>query len=245
MAPPAGRRSGGVLQWHRRDADVCPVLSTPPPQAARPVPGADAALPYGRPVRRRIAVPLLLVTGIVIATTLAILHRGVVYYRVDSGSMQPTLPIGTRVAVERGLPVRVGEIVVFHAPAGAIPATPVCGAPGEGAGFSQPCGQATPGSSRVIFIKRIVAGPGEEVLIRSGHAVVDGIGSAEPFAAACDGPDCNFPSPVRVPAAHYYVLGDNRAGSDDSRFWGPIPASSIVGVLVSCGPLQTACQPRR
>jgi signal peptidase I len=202
-------------------------------------------LPFGRPVRRRIAVPLLLVAGVVAVGLLAILHDRVVYYRVDSGSMQPTLPVGTRVAVEPGLPPRVGEIVVFHAPAGAIPATPVCAEPGQGAGFSQPCGLATPGSSRVIFIKRVVAGPGDSVLIRAGHAVVNGVTSSEPFAAACDGPDCNFPTPIRVPAGQYYVLGDNRAGSDDSRFWGPVPASSIVGVLVSCGPLQTACQPRR
>lgn len=189
--------------------------------------------------------PLLLGIGIVLVLLLAILHDSVVYYRVDSGSMQPTLPIGSRVAAESGLEPAVGEIVVFHAPAGAVPDTPVCAAPGEGAGFPQPCGLATPASSRAIFVKRIVAGPGDTLLIRDGRAVVNGHERFEPFIAPCGGPECNFPLAIRVPAGHYYVLGDDRAGSDDSRFWGPIPASSIVGVVVSCGPLQTACQPRR
>lgn len=205
----------------------------------------EEAEPYGQPVRRRVAVPLLLLVGVVLVGLLVIWHDQVVYYRVDSGSMRPTLPIGTRVAAEPGLSPKVGEIVVFHAPAGAIPSAPICGMPNQGAGFSQPCGLATPASSRVIFIKRIVAGPGDLVLIRDGHAVVNGTQSSEPFAAACGGPDCNFPTPLRVPAGQYYLLGDNRVGSDDSRFWGPVPASSIVGVLVRCAPLQTACQPRR
>jgi signal peptidase I len=217
------------------------VLSTPPPAT---VPKEDEP-PYGRPVRRRIAVPLILALGIGLAMALLVLHDQVVYYRVSSGSMLPTLPVGSRVAVEPGITPRVGEMIVFHPPAGATPATPVCGAPAQGAGFMQPCGIAAPGSSDAIFIKRIVAGPGDVVLIRAGRAVVNGVASNEPFAARCAGSDCNFPAPVRVPAGHYYVLGDNRGASDDSRFWGPVPAASIVGVLVSCGPLQTACRPRR
>lgn len=204
-----------------------------------------ATLPYGRPVRRRIALPALLALGLALSAALALLHDQVVYYKVDSGSMRPTLPIGTRVAVEPGVTPRIGEIVVFHAPAGALPATPICGAPAEGAGYAQPCGRAEEGPSNVTFIKRIVAGPGDLVLIRAGRAVVNGVTRAAPYAAPCGGPDCNFPSPIRVPAGQYYVLGDNRSGSDDSRYWGPVPRSSIIGVLVSCWPLQTDCHPRR
>jgi signal peptidase I len=207
---------------------------------------AEVVLPLGRPVRRRIVVPLILAIGLAAALALVSLHDHVVYYRVDSGSMAPTLRIGTRVAVEPGAAVRVGEIIAFHAPAGAVPDTPICAAPDQGAGFSQPCGLATPESSKVTFIKRVVAGPGQLVSIRAGHAVVDGVASYEPFAAPCEsGPDCNFPTAVRVPRGRYYVLGDNRGTSDDSRFWGPVPAGSIIGVVVNCLPLQTDCKPRR
>jgi signal peptidase I len=184
------------------------------------------------------------VAGLALAVALIALHNQVIYYRVDSGSMEPTLPIGSRVAVEPGVAPKVGEMVAFRAPAGAIPATPVCANPAQGAGFLQPCGLSTSGTSRAIFVKRIVAGPGAEVLIRNGRAVVDGVTEDEPPDVSCGGSDCNFPNPIRVPAGDYYVLGDNRGSSDDSRFWGPIPAASILGVLVTCRPLQTACQPR-
>lgn len=218
--------------------------STPTPPAIGPAASAEAALPYGRPVRRRFAVPLLLALGIGLAAALVLFHDRVEYYRVDSGSMLPTLPIGSQVAVEPGLQPRVGEMIVFHPPAGAIPTTPLCGTPGQGAGFQQPCGADTPGSSHVIFIKRVVAGPGDVVLIRAGRAVVNGVPSTQ-AVAPCASANCNFPTPVRVPSGQYYVLGDNRGASDDSRYWGPVPARSIVGVLVTCGPLQTACRPRR
>lgn len=187
----------------------------------------------------------MLALGVVLAGVVVALHNSVIYYRVDSDSMQPTLRVGSRVAVEPGLRPAVGEMVVFHPPAAALPATPVCGIPGEGAGFPRPCGLAAPGRSHATFVKRIVAGPGDFVGIQNGRAVVNGVVSPQPFAAPCESPDCNFPASVRVPAGDYYVLGDNRSASDDSRFWGPVPASSIVGVLVRCGPLQLGCQPRR
>lgn len=220
-------------------------MSVPPPASVHDAAVSGKPAPaYGRPVRRRIAVPAAIALGLAVAVALVLLHDHVVYYRVDSGSMWPTLQIGARVAVERGIQPKVGEIVVFHPPAGAMPDTPVCGASDQGAGFTQPCGVATTGSSRANFIKRIVAGPGDLVSIRAGRAVVNGVRSSEPFAAPCTGPDCTFRTPVRVPAGSYYVLGDNRGASDDSRFWGPVPASSIVGVAVTCALLQTACRPR-
>lgn len=216
-------------------------MSVAPPSVPGPAP---ADTPLGRPVRRRRAVPAALVLGFAAVLVLLLTHDEVRFYRVDSGSMRPTLQVGTRVAVAPGSAPRVGEIVAFYAPAGAVPATPVCGAPAQGAGYSMPCAVATAATSRTVFLKRIVAGPGDLVALRDGHAVVNGRVATEPFATACgSGPDCSFPVPIRLAAGEYYVLGDNRGVSDDSRFWGPVAADAILGVAVRCHALQTACTP--
>ncbi len=195
-------------------------------------------------MRRRVAVPLLLVAGVVVAAGLAILHRDVTYYRVTSGSMEPTLTVGARLAIESGVALRPGEIVVFHPPEGAVATTPQCASGEQGLGFAQPCGLATPESPRTVMVKRIVAGPGDLISVRGGQAIVNRAARPEPFAIQCgEGPDCDLPTPVRVPPGQYFLLGDNRGASDDSRFWGPVPASWIVGVAVQCRPLQTACRP--
>ena len=223
-------------------------MSVSPPSwsavpSPRPRPGPSVP-PLGRPVRRRWGIPLLLFLGVAAVIALVALHDTVRFYRVTSGSMAPTLAIGARVAAEPGLPLRIGEIVVFDAPQGALPNTPVCGAGGEGSGFSTPCGLATLGTSSTVLVKRIVAGPGDLVSVAAGRAIVNGVPSPEAFAAPCsEAPDCTFPEAVRVPAGQYFLLGDNRGASDDSRFWGPVPASAILGVAVRCHPLQTACTP--
>jgi signal peptidase I len=49
--------------------------------------------------------------------------------------------------------------------------------------------------------------------------------------------------PIRVPAGEYYLLGDNRGVSDDSRYWGPVPSSWIIGTVVQCSLLDTVCHP--
>lgn len=169
------------------------------------------------------------------------------YYKITSASMEPTLPVGARVSIDpaRSAPA-IGDIVVFHPPQGADPAEPVCGSADQGSGFTQACDVATPEDPRITFIKRVVAGPGDLVSIVDGHAVVNGAQRSERFATGCDDQTrCSFPAPVRVPAGDYFVLGDNRAVSDDSRFWGPVPAAWIVGTAVRCSWLETVCRPVR
>jgi signal peptidase I len=91
-----------------------------------------------------------------------------------------------------------------------------------------------------------VAGPGDLISIVDGHAVRNGVRENEPYIAPCGpGAACSFPTPVRVPAGEYYVLGDNRGASDDSRFWGPVPSAWIIGTVVRCSLLDTVCHPAR
>ncbi|GAC1435740.1 MAG: signal peptidase I [Solirubrobacteraceae bacterium] len=151
-------------------------------------------------------------------------------YRIPSGSMEPTLAIGQRVLVNRiGNALsdpHVGEILVFHPPQGAV--EPVhCGAP---VANDQLCSRPSAQPSDVNFIKRVVAGPGDTLAIRDGHVIRNGKLANEPFIRGCAGASgCTFPTPITIPAGHWFMMGDNRGDSEDSRFWGPIPKGWIIG----------------
>ena len=102
------------------------------------------------------------------------------------------------------------------------------------AGLRSPCGQAvSEKDSGVNFIKRIVAGPGDEIYVKEGHAYRNGVRRREGLlhraVLAGVAAECNFPTPIKVPSGHWFMMGDNRAHSDDSRFWGPVPRSWIIG----------------
>jgi signal peptidase I len=202
-----------------------------------------SSLPVGRPVRRRIGRRALPVAVLAVAGLWLALHKDVQYYKVTSGSMEPTLQIGQEVTAQRSHTPQVGDIVLFHPPAGARPRDPECGSSDEGTGSMQPCGVPLPRESNSTFIKRAVAGPGDTVAIVDGHAVVNGVTESDPYITPCTSGDtiCNFPTPVRVPAGDYYMLGDNRGTSDDSRFWGPVPDAWIIGTVVRCSDLRTVC----
>jgi signal peptidase I len=199
-------------------------------------------MPLGSPVRRRLGRRLLAVAVLALAGVGLAMHQDVKYYRVTSGSMEPTLKIGSRVAAVGSQTPKIGDIVVFHPPAGARPSNPVCGAADEGSGSTSPCDVPLPQESSAIFVKRVVAGPGDLISIVNGHAVLNGTAENEPYIAACSqGSSCSFPTPVRVPAGDYYMLGDNRGVSDDSRYWGPVPRAWIIGTAVRCSLFGTVC----
>jgi signal peptidase I len=143
-------------------------------------------------------------------------------YRIPSESMVPTLRPGDRVLVDRVSyhlrdPER-GDVIVFHYPE----------------------------DPEVVFIKRVVGVPGDVLEVRSGRLYVNGKKAAEPYVrrtggrvdptvaqAAVAGSTMHDPwslaEPFRVPAASYFVMGDNRTDSDDSRDWGTVPRGAIVG----------------
>jgi signal peptidase I len=144
--------------------------------------------------------------------------------------MVPTLVEGQRILVNRignrFSDPEIGDVVVFHPPAGAENGVS-CGAPPpEG----QPCDTPTEERADVNFVKRVVAGPGDRISIDDGHVVLNGEPQDENFIRPCgEGSDCDFPREITVPADHYFMMGDNRGASDDSRFWGPVPREWIIG----------------
>ena len=83
------------------------------------------------------------------------------------------------------------------------------------------------------FIKRVVGLPGETVEIRRGHVWVNGKELSEPYMRP-EFYDAATYSPVRVPQNHYYVLGDHRSSSNDSRVWGTVDGRFIYGKAVFC-----------
>jgi signal peptidase I len=175
-----------------------------------------------------------LVMTVAIAVALALLIQAFIVkpYRIPSGSMIPTLSIGQRVLANRLVDKpSLGDIVVFHPPQGADPPQPVCGNPNEGAGHLQACGQPTPGESTQTFIKRVVGVPGDRIQILAGHVLRNGVREKDSYIEPCgNDSSCNFPTPVVVPPGDYFMMGDNRGFSDDSRFWGPVPDRWVIGV---------------
>ena len=67
--------------------------------------------------------------------------------------------------------------------------------------------------------------------ITDGHVYRDGeFAEKDAYIAPCGTvPECTFKKPIRVPQGMYYMMGDNRGDSDDSRFWGPVPQKWIIG----------------
>jgi signal peptidase I len=150
-------------------------------------------------------------------------------FEVPSASMEKNVLTGDRLLVNRFVfapgrgartaalperPIRRGDVLVFRYPV----------------------------DPRRDFIKRVVALPGEIVEIHDKRVYIDGRPLAEPYAFHAD--DAVWPddpavaethrrrdqmTPRTVPDGAYFVLGDNRDDSSDSRYWGPVPAGNVLG----------------
>lgn len=206
-----------------------------------------AAPKHPKKSRTNSIIELVVIVVVAVGLALGIQAFLVKPYKIPSGSMEPTLKVGQRVLVNRiGMRINgphVGEIVVFHPPTKAeYKPEPLCGpvpgdphphkvVPGTAA-----CAAPVPEEASVNFIKRIVAGPGDAIYIREGHVYRKPAGKstftreADSYIRECGGvQECNFLKPITIPAGHWFMMGDNRGESDDSRFWGPVPTSWIIG----------------
>ena len=130
---------------------------------------------------------------------------------IPSASMEPTLQIRDRVFVNKLAysfhPVHREDIVVFTLP------------PGKSAG-----------SGVDDLIKRVVGLPGETIEARDGQIYINGRLLPEPFLPKGVSPVAGLPLvKERIPRDQYFLMGDNRGDSRDSRFFGPIPGHLIVG----------------
>jgi signal peptidase I len=190
-----------------------------------------------------------LVVTVAIAVGLALLIQAFLVkpYRIPSGSMIPTLSIGQRILVNRlDTHPGLGDVVVFHPPTGAVTGNDgngVCGNPAQGGGHPQPCDKNLPSESSQTFVKRVVGLPGDHLRIVKGYVYRNGQKETfgyHPKADAnisqfivCNGgasTNCTFSKSITVPAGDYYMMGDNRGDSLDSRYWGPVPQKWIIGV---------------
>jgi len=182
----------------------------------------------------RSAVELVAIVATALGLALAIQAFLVKPYEIPTGSMIPTLEIGQRVLVDRigshfSSP-KIGDIVVFHPPANESCANPNEGENAEGQQFARACDVARKVASSQTYIKRVVGLPGDRISIRDGHVYRNGVREPDSFTEPCHGAsECDFGATITVPPGDYYMMGDNRPDSLDSRFWGPVPKAWIIG----------------
>ena len=163
--------------------------------------------------RKRVLIPLAFL--IAVAVLVFVLNRAeliVANRAAGSSSMAPTIPACNGRTTAEGFTYRFrdphrGEVVVFHA-RGALggPVTP------------------DPDARDLLLGKRVIGVPGDTVIGRDGRVFVNGRKAddiaTDPFSAVRLGPD------------EYFVLGDNRSFSQDSREFGPVPRDAIIGRVV-------------
>jgi signal peptidase I len=195
----------------------------PPPQPREPV--HRSRNPVDRLTHRlprpwRIAIDWIVTIAGAVAIVFAIKQWVVNPYRIPSSSMEPTLHCAGGPGCEARLSDRVlanrfiyrfrsphrGEIVVFKTPPAAKQR---CGAGGT-------------------FVKRLIGLPGETWSERNGFVYINGKKLNEPYIKA-DRRDSETHSAQMIPKGQFFMMGDNRAQSCDSRVWGTVPRKNLIG----------------
>ena len=207
--------------------------------ATKPSPVASRSGKSGSKDGKGSLLELIVIVIVALGLALGIQQFLVKPFRIPSESMVPTLEVGQRVLVDRVSPrfsdPERGDVVVFKPPKGADDDAEI------------PCAEEVPGQacekpvderSDTNFIKRVVGVPGDELYIESGRVYLkDKEGrfrqQKEPFIrpdSACE--TCNLKRPIKIPEGHFFMMGDNRGNSTDSRVWGPVPKEYVIGGAV-------------
>jgi signal peptidase I len=149
------------------------------------------------------------------------LQNGAFIYRVVQTSMEPTVEPGDEVLTVPVVTYARGNIVVFTPPPAWLVDT-----------------TAPP------FIKRVIGLPGDTVEVRDGAVFLNGTRLDEPYVFANEPTTAQSePATWTVGAGQLFVLGDHRSGSADSRSFGTIPASTVLGVAIRrCSPSEAPLQ---
>lgn len=166
-------------------------------------------------VKRAYAIPAVVRTSIVetldacifaAVLSLVIITFVVQAFYIPSGSMEPTLMINDRILVAKFLyrfePVARGDVIVFRYPL----------------------------NPQRDFVKRVMGLPGDRAQLKEGVVYINGQRISEKGYTIK--PDFGNYGPVTVPQGEYFVLGDNRNNSEDSRFFGYVPRANIVGKAI-------------
>lgn len=153
--------------------------------------------------------------SLVVAVILALFVRTWVFqaFKIPTGSMEPNLLVGDHLIVNkmRFAPITRGDVVVFKFPK----------------------------DPERDFVKRVIGLPGDKIELHRKKVFVNGQPIDEPYAHFMEPPSSDGSvhmddvreeyGPVNVPADQYFMMGDNRDNSEDSRYWGFLPKSYVKG----------------
>jgi signal peptidase I len=182
-------------------------------------------LTRGLPRPWQVAIEWLITIIGAILIVLAVKQWVVNPYRIPSSSMEPTLHcarpayqcearfsdrvLACRFCYRIAGPKR-GDIVVFHTP-------PLAAAR---------CGEGG------VYVKRLIGLPGELWEERGGYVYINGKPLSEPYIKA-PRRDSRTIAPIRIPRGRYFMMGDNRVSSCDSRRWGTVPHTNLIGKVIA------------
>ncbi|MHB1986503.1 MAG: signal peptidase I [Acidimicrobiales bacterium] len=170
----------------------------------------DGSAGIARQHRRRGLVSWLVIVAVAVVVAVVLRQFVVQTFYVPSGSMIPTLLPGDRILVQKiGYSIQEGAVVVFKTPPGYRPSD---------------CG----GTAESDLVKRVIGLPGETIKSVGNVVYINGRKLPEPYLPKGLTLGAAIP-PQKVPPGKYFVMGDNRPVSCDSRVWGLVPRSDIVG----------------